>query len=86
MQIHHLNHCYYLSNYLNCTFILSVSRKQGISPWGHKESNTTERLSLSLKYTLKSFCAMLNHFSHIQLCVTLWTVACQAPQSMGFSR
>ena len=29
---------------------------------------------------------MLSHFSHIQLFVTLWTVACQAPLSMGFSR
>ena len=29
---------------------------------------------------------MLNCFSHVQLFVTLWTVACQAPPSMGFSR
>ena len=29
---------------------------------------------------------MLNHFSHVQLCVMLWTVAHQAPLSMGFSR
>ena len=29
---------------------------------------------------------MLSHFSHVQLFVTLWTVACQAPLSMGFSR
>ena len=29
---------------------------------------------------------MLNCSSHIQLFVTLWTVACQAPLSMGFSR
>ena len=28
---------------------------------------------------------VLIRFSHVQLCVTLWTVACQAPQSMGFS-
>ena len=27
-----------------------------------------------------------NHFSHVQLCMTLWTVAHQAPLSMGFSR
>ena len=27
-----------------------------------------------------------SHFSHVQLCATLWTVACQAPLSMGFSR
>ena len=25
-------------------------------------------------------------FSHLHLFVTLWTVACQAPLSMGFSR
>ena len=30
--------------------------------------------------------AMLSHFSHVQLCATLWTVALQAPLSMGFSR
>jgi len=29
---------------------------------------------------------MLSHFSHVQLFVTLWTVDCQAPLSMGFSR
>ena len=28
----------------------------------------------------------LSHFSHVQLFVTLWTIACQAPPSMGFSR
>ena len=27
----------------------------------------------------------LSRFSHVQLCETLWTVACQAPLSMGFS-
>ena len=29
---------------------------------------------------------VLSRFSHVQLVVTLWTVACQAPLSMGFSR
>ena len=29
---------------------------------------------------------VLSHFSHVQLFVTLWTVAHQAPLSMGFSR
>ena len=29
---------------------------------------------------------MLSHFSHVQVFVTLWTVACQAPLSMGFFR
>ena len=34
-------------------------------------------------YTLQMY--MLSRFSHIWLCATLWTVACQAPLSMGFS-
>ena len=29
---------------------------------------------------------ILNHFSHVQLFATLWTVAHQAPLFMGFSR
>ena len=29
---------------------------------------------------------VLSHFSHVQLFVTLWTIACQAPLFMGFSR
>ena len=29
---------------------------------------------------------MLSHFSHVRLLVTPWTVAHQAPLSMGFSR
>ena len=29
---------------------------------------------------------MLSHFSHVQLFASLWTVACQAPVSMEFSR
>ena len=29
---------------------------------------------------------VLSHFSHVQPCATLWTVAHQAPLSMGFSR
>ena len=29
---------------------------------------------------------MLSHLSQVQLFVTLWTIACQVPLSMGFSR
>ena len=29
---------------------------------------------------------MLSHFNSVQLFATLWTVACQAPLSMGFPR
>ena len=29
---------------------------------------------------------MLSHFSSVQLCATLWTIACQVPLSIGCSR
>ena len=32
------------------------------------------------------YCALLSHFSHVQLFATPWTTARQAPLSMGFSR
>ena len=37
---------------------------------------------------LVKFCLLCcaKHFSHVQLCVTLWTVARHDPLSMGFSR
>ena len=35
---------------------------------------------------LTLYSCTLNHFSHVQLFVTLWTVAHQAPLSTGFSR
>ena len=34
----------------------------------------------------KKGCAVLNHFSRVRLFGTIWTVACQATLSMGFSR
>ena len=38
-------------------------------------------------YMINSMLAlMFSHFSHVQLFVTLWTIACQAPLSLGFSR
>ena len=41
--------------------------------------------TLLIDYTCMCECE-LRHFSCIQLCVTLWTVARQAPLSMGFSK
>ena len=37
------------------------------------------------KYSHYGFACLLSHFSH-RLCATLWTAACQAPLSIGFSR
>ena len=63
----------------------------GFSPWGHKELDTAEQLTLSPPqkhlcwYGVVCVC-MLNSFSHVWLFATLWTAALQAPLFMGFSR
>ena len=49
------------------------------SPWGRKESDMTKQLNWTDT-------VVLSLFSHIQLFATLWTVAHQAPLSMGFCR
>ena len=39
-----------------------------------------------LPHELRSGKPVLNHYSHVWLFLTVWTVACQAPLSMRFSR
>ena len=34
----------------------------------------------------ENYSCVLSHFSHVQLSANLWTAACQAPLSVGFSR
>ena len=46
----------------------------GYSPWGHKESNTTQRLHF------------LYSLSPVRLFATPWTAVHQAPLLMGFPR
>ena len=48
------------------------------SLWGHKESDTTEQLNNNN--------SSVQSLSHVQLFVTQWTIAHQAPSSMEFSR
>ena len=50
------------------------------SPWDHKELDMTKWL------TPFGMLLLLSPFICVQLCVTLWTAAHQAPLSMGFSR
>ena len=49
--------------------------------WGHKESDTTQRLNWTELHGW-----WLKSLSRVQLFATPWTVAHQAPPSMGFSR
>ena len=58
----------------------------GYSPWVPKESALTELMSrmqgIKIPHATKSACVL----SHVGFSVTLWTVAHQAPLSMGFFR
>ena len=38
-----------------------------------------------LPFPSPTHACMLSHFSHLQLCATLWTAVHQAPPSLGFS-
>ena len=56
-----------------------------MSPAGYSPGVAKNRTQLS-NFTLWFKCASACLFSHVQLCVIPWTVACQAPLSVGFSR
>ena len=50
-------------------------------------SRSSLRVTRVLSSITDTWCAcVLSRFSHVQLFATLWTVACQAPCPMGFSR
>ena len=52
----------------------------------HKQSWRWVNLRCSWKELILSMLLLLSLFSYVQLCVTPWTVAHQAPLSPGFSR
>ena len=72
----------------------------GCSPWGGKESDMTEQLHFTHLKSLKMMIVAMKikrHLllgrkvkvkllSHVRLFATPWTIAHQAPPSMGFSR
>ena len=62
--------------------ILSMASVLGFS----KETEPIDCLYTGREIYFKELCAVLSHFSYVQLFTTLWTVAHQAPLSMGFSR
>ena len=54
----------------------------------HQEgvNNLTQICEYVMSEHSKMDLCVLSHFSHVQLFVSLWTKACHAPLSMGFSR
>ena len=51
-----------------------------------KSENTLRQCKWKHNASKPMHTCMLSCYSHVRLCVTLWTVACQIPLSMGFSR
>ena len=57
-------------------------------PWGKPLKNFNDYNISKINWIMwmNNNACVLSHFSHVRLFVGLWTVACQAPLSMGFSR
>ena len=55
-----------------------------VHTWSRKNSQKSYALWVCLQVYFEP--CVLSHFSHVWLFATPWTVACQAPLSMGFSR
>ena len=54
-----------------------------------RSPQSTEQSICAIRWVLISYLfhvCLLSHFSHVQLFVTPWTIACQAPFSMESSR
>ena len=52
----------------------------------HSSWQPLNLLSASTKEKVSYCCCVLSRFSCVPVCATLWTVACQAALSMGFSK
>ena len=48
------------------------------------QKNTYNIMGQCISITVSIYTYVLSHFNHVQVCVTLWTVAHQAPLSMEF--
>ena len=64
---------------------MSLALQAGSLPLASLEAKLQriQRISLSSRVSTLS---VLSHFSSVRLFATLWTVACHAPLSVGFSR
>ena len=83
-----------IPNGIKCKYTWGPVRALEIQQWMDKNWWTsslhfTDKTNRTWKasYRIAATCTcVLNHFSRVWLFMTLWTVACQAPLSMRFSR
>ena len=81
--------CYLTTHHLPTPspLALILSQHQGLFQW----VGSFHQVAKVLEFQLQSFqcmlgCVVLSHFSHVQPFATPWSVACQAPLSIGLSR
>ena len=78
-----------VSSYFTIISVLSFSFTGLYSPYGYKSHQhyfVIILVSQDQRQNLLHCVCMLSCFSSVGLIATLWTVACQAPLSIGFSR
>ena len=56
-----------------------------LKPKANTQTLDIMNIMTSFVFPLSLLLLLLSHFSRVWLCATLWTVACKAPLSMGFS-
>ena len=66
---------------------IQISQRSFFNHRHHKFKHSGPEIAALQVQTVTLFTYVcISYFSHFWLCVTLWTVACQPPLSMGFSR
>ena len=86
LSIVYLNFCYGSDNFccrLFCSETFLLLSKVSVAFCPREPKNVSRRLR---KGRFKTSCCMFCLFSHVQLFLTIWTVAHQAALSMGFSK
>ena len=66
--------------------VFRISGLQTLFTIKNKISSVNSYFFLSVLYMILNYVCMLSRFSHVWLFAILWTVALQAPLSIGFSR
>ena len=74
-----------IENTLELLIYVFVETLLSLSHMSEQTFRYSESFRLDLIWYSVPVCVQ-SHFSHVQLFATPWTVACQAPLSMGFSR
>ena len=89
-MIYLYNHENYVKKHVHNGKMLMNIKRKGWDTRFYKHQEGVNDLTHICEHAMsehsKMDLCMLSHFSHVQLFVSLWTIACQTPLSMGLSR